>query len=158
MFTLFFYYTRHPHKLYHAFIGQRLSCLPCLAPEEFQSRSGPWSKKVVHHCTYELGTGDKHGHCLCKENLCVADGLFIIETSIDDLPHVNFSSRGKFPIQITTKKRITSKLSFSQQQRTKYRHNHNPSFEILVDLDFVQFLYILQCIYRHFFLHFMEQL
>src|SRR6218665_331213 len=36
----------------HAFIGQRLSRCTCLAPEEFKkSKSGPWPKKVVHHCS-----------------------------------------------------------------------------------------------------------
>src|SRR6218665_2950826 len=40
-----------PHKLWHAFIGHSLGRLLCLAPEEFEkSGSGPWPKKVVHHC------------------------------------------------------------------------------------------------------------
>src|SRR6218665_1050450 len=41
-----------PHKLWHAFIGHSLGRLLCLAPEEFEkSGSGPWPKKVVHHCS-----------------------------------------------------------------------------------------------------------
>src|SRR6218665_3151540 len=40
-----------PRKLWHAFIGHSLGRLLCLAPEEFEkSGSGPWPKKVVHHC------------------------------------------------------------------------------------------------------------
>ena len=41
-------------KSVHAFIGHKLSCRTCLAPERFKNPiSGPWRKKVVHHCLRE---------------------------------------------------------------------------------------------------------
>src|SRR6218665_2468352 len=48
---LLFYCAHHSPKCWHAVMGHRLCRQTCLAPEEFKnSRSGPWPKKVVHHC------------------------------------------------------------------------------------------------------------
>src|SRR6218665_490383 len=75
----------------HAFIGQRLSRCTCLAPEEFKkSKSGPWPKKVVHHC-FNVISSDTYfvWHCcrfllFCYQTRCIHELHVLDHKPIDN--------------------------------------------------------------------------